>query len=129
MPTGEPSARYRMPHTADTGAIRTASSTRSLFLWRRSSSSPGSAPILASHAVPAAIRPTPSWERDPETSTVASSPAAAVSDKRSAYLFPLPGVRRGSMTGAIRSSLDVSLGSVEDQVDLDAARPGSRGGH
>ena len=50
MPTGEPKARYTLPHTTDTGRIRTASRTRSAFFWRSSSSSSGSAPIRASRA-------------------------------------------------------------------------------
>ena len=42
----------------DTGAISTASRTRSAFFWRSSSSSRGSAPIRPTRAAPLAIRPT-----------------------------------------------------------------------
>ncbi|MGH2710978.1 MAG: hypothetical protein ACRDH9_07230, partial [Actinomycetota bacterium] len=59
MPTAEPSARYMMPHTTETGAIRTAIRMRSAFFRRRSSPSRGSAPIRASNAAPLAIQPIP----------------------------------------------------------------------
>ncbi len=72
MPTAEPKARYRVPHTAEIGAIRTASRTRSAFFWRRSSSSPGSAPTLASLAATFAIQPSPVRAGDPDGAVVSS---------------------------------------------------------
>ena len=58
-----------MPHTTDTGRIRTARRTRSAFFWRRSSSSRGSAPIPASRAAhvndPTATRVGRPTRRDP----------------------------------------------------------------
>src|SRR5262245_26214642 len=47
MPTADPKARYRLPHTTETGRMSTASRTSSDFFWRRSSSSSGSAPTRA----------------------------------------------------------------------------------
>src|SRR5438876_535308 len=59
MPTSEPKARYAAPHTAETGRISAASSTRSDFLWRSSSSSSGSAPKRASRAATLSIHEVP----------------------------------------------------------------------
>lgn len=47
-----------MPHTTEMGMMTIATRTRSAFFWRRSSSSPGSAPILVSHVALAASQPT-----------------------------------------------------------------------
>src|ERR671911_2424809 len=87
MPTAESRVRYRIPHTTDTGAIRIAIRTRSALLWRRSSSSAASAPILARSVAPLASQPTLGWPRPNEVavsgaSTGASSRFVAGHDKR-----------------------------------------------
>src|SRR5207248_5503939 len=69
----EPKARYAAPHTAETGRIRTASSTRSDFLWRSSSSSSGSAPKRASRAATSSIHEVPARGRDRGGAIVSSS--------------------------------------------------------
>src|SRR6266496_867826 len=67
MPTCEPKARYTLPHTTETGRIRTASSTSSDFLWRTSWSSSGSAPIRESRAAPLSIQEVMAQARATET--------------------------------------------------------------
>src|SRR6266508_185980 len=67
MPTGEPKARYTLPHTTETGRIRTASSTRSDFLWRSSWSSSGPTPIRASRAAQLSIQAVMARARVTET--------------------------------------------------------------
>src|SRR5437868_981240 len=73
MPTSEPTARYAAPHTAETGRISAASSTRSDFLWRSSSSSSGSAPKRASRAAALSIHEVPARVRDRGGAIVSSS--------------------------------------------------------